>query len=141
MCNQLNLLETDYFGLEYVDEDNEVTFWLDLDKPLNRQVSLSLTEPTFYFCVKFYTPEPAQLEEEYTRFLFCLQIKKDLASGNLQCSDSSAALMASYIVQASCGDYSSEDYPNHTYLSSYRFVPHQNESFQKKVMDYHIKHM
>jgi hypothetical protein len=51
------------------------------------------------FCVKFYAPDPGQLEEEYTRYLFCLQIKRDLATGSLQCNDNTAALMASYIVQ------------------------------------------
>lgn len=51
------------------------------------------------FCVKFYTPDPAQLEEEYTRYLFCLQVKRDLAHGHMQCNDNTAALMASYIVQ------------------------------------------
>ena len=58
-----------------------------------------LQEPLLRFCVKFYTPDPAQIEEEYTRYLFSLQIKRDLATGSLQCNDNTAALMASYIVQ------------------------------------------
>lgn len=74
-------------------------YWLDLEKPINRQVGLSLVDPMLRFSVKFYTPDPAQLEEEFTRFLFCLQIKRDLANGILQCNDNTAALMASYIVQ------------------------------------------
>lgn len=74
-------------------------YWLDLEKPLCRQVGLSLIDPLLRFCVKFYTPDPAQLEEEFTRYLFCLQIKRDLAQGFLQCNDNTAALMASYIVQ------------------------------------------
>ena len=61
--------------------------------------STSLQEPLLRFCVKFYTPDPAQIEEEYTRYLFSLQIKRDLATGLLQCNDNTAALMASYIVQ------------------------------------------
>jgi len=72
---------------------------LDLEKPVCRQVGLSLIDPLLRFCVKFYTPDPAQLEEEFTRYLFCLQIKRDLAQGLLQCNDNTAALMASYIVQ------------------------------------------
>ena len=63
------------------------------------QVVLSQVEPVLRFCVKFYTPDPAQLEEEYTRYLFALQIKRDLAQGWLMCNDNTAALMASYIVQ------------------------------------------
>ena len=60
---------------------------------------LSQIEPVLRFCVKFYTPDPSQLEEEYTRYLYALQIKRDLAHGQLMCSANTAALMASYIVQ------------------------------------------
>lgn len=99
VCRQLNLLEADYFGLEYQDGPTGTKYWLDLEKPINRQVGLSLIDPMVRFCVKFYTPDPGQLEEEYTRYLFCLQIKRDLATGSLQCNDNTAALMASYVVQ------------------------------------------
>uniref|UniRef100_U5EY02 FERM, ARHGEF and pleckstrin domain-containing protein 1 n=1 Tax=Corethrella appendiculata TaxID=1370023 RepID=U5EY02_9DIPT len=141
VCRQLNLLEADYFGLEYQEAPSGTKYWLDLEKPLNRQVGLSLIEPTLRFCVKFYTPDPLQLEEEYTRYLFCLQVKRDLSTGSLQCNDNTAALMASYIVQASCGDYAVEDYPDHTYLSSYRFVPQQDNSMQRRIMENHKKHV
>ena len=74
-------------------------YWLDTEKQLNHQVGLSTHEPLLKFCVKFYTPDPSLIEEEYTRYLFGLQIKRDLAMGQLQCNDNTAALMASYIVQ------------------------------------------
>lgn len=48
--------------------------------------------------------------------------------------------MASYIVQAECGDYVSEDYPDHTYLSSYKFVPHQDHEMERRIMENHKKH-
>ena len=126
VCKQLHLLEADYFGLEYQEPNGTkvrsrrtrivkhfvltflysaltsgvwLQYWLDLEKPVCRQVGLSLIDPILRFCVKFYTPDPAQLEEEFTRYLFCLQIKRDLAQGLLQCNDNTAALMASYIVQ------------------------------------------
>ncbi|XP_012527358.1 FERM, ARHGEF and pleckstrin domain-containing protein 1 isoform X2 [Monomorium pharaonis] len=139
VCRQLHLLEADYFGLEYQDS-NFTKYWLDLEKPMCRQVGLSLIDPLLRFCVKFYTPDPAQLEEEFTRYLFCLQIKRDLAQGLLQCNDNTAALMASYIVQAECGDYVIEDYPDHTYLSTYKFVPHQDQEFERRIMENHKKH-
>ncbi|XP_055607522.1 FERM, ARHGEF and pleckstrin domain-containing protein 1-like isoform X2 [Uranotaenia lowii] len=141
VCRQLNLLEADYFGLEYQEAPSGTKYWLDLEKSLNRQVGLSLIEPMLRFCVKFYSPDPMQLEEEYTRYLFCLQVKRDLATGSLQCNDNTAALMASYIVQASCGDYAPEDYPDHTYLSSYRFVPQQDHNMQRRIMENHKKHI
>ncbi|XP_043513816.1 FERM, ARHGEF and pleckstrin domain-containing protein 1-like isoform X2 [Frieseomelitta varia] len=139
VCKQLHLLEADYFGLEY-QEPNGTKYWLDLEKPVCRQVGLSLIDPILRFCVKFYTPDPAQLEEEFTRYLFCLQIKRDLAQGLLQCNDNTAALMASYIVQAECGDYVIEDYPDHTYLSTYKFVPHQDQELERRIMENHKKH-
>ncbi|XP_018399174.1 PREDICTED: uncharacterized protein LOC108776923 [Cyphomyrmex costatus] len=139
VCKQLHLLEADYFGLEY-HEPNFTKYWLDLEKPVCRQVGLSLIDPLLRFCVKFYTPDPAQLEEEFTRYLFCLQIKRDLAQGLLQCNDNTAALMASYIVQAECGDYVIEDYPDHTYLSTYKFVPHQDHELERRIMENHKKH-
>lgn len=67
VCRQLNLLESDYFGLEYQEKTTQTKYWLDLEKSLNRQVGLSLVDPMLRFCVKFYTPDPSQLEEEYTR--------------------------------------------------------------------------
>ncbi|XP_012274330.1 FERM, ARHGEF and pleckstrin domain-containing protein 1 isoform X2 [Orussus abietinus] len=139
VCKQLHLLEADYFGLEY-QEPNGTKYWLDLEKPVCRQVGLSLVDPLLRFCVKFYTPDPAQLEEEFTRYLYCLQIKRDLAQGLLQCNDNTAALMASYIVQAECGDYVIEDYPDHTYLSTYKFVPHQDQELERRIMENHKKH-
>ncbi|XP_022239414.1 FERM, RhoGEF and pleckstrin domain-containing protein 2-like isoform X1 [Limulus polyphemus] len=138
-CKMLNLLEVDYFGLEYADSNN-TKYWLDQDKPMCRQLGLSLVNPVMYFRVKFYTPDPAHLEEEYTRYLFSLQIKQDLAQGALQCNDNTAALIASYIVQADCGDYSLDDYPDHTYLSSFKFVPHQDDELERKIMENHKKH-
>lgn len=80
-------------------------YWLDLEKPVCRQVGLTMVDPLLRFCVKFYTPDPGQLEEEFTRYLFCLQIKRDLAHGLLQCNDNTAALMASYIVQGKLNMY------------------------------------
>ncbi|KAK8745781.1 hypothetical protein OTU49_000005 [Cherax quadricarinatus] len=139
VCRQLNLLESDYFGLEYTDGNTR--YWLDLEKPMNRQVCLSQVEPVLRFCVKFYTPDPAQLEEEYTRYLFALQIKRDLAHGWLMCNDNTAALMASYIVQAECGDFVEEDYPDHRYLSLYKFVPSQDPELERKIMENHKKHV
>lgn len=140
VCQQVNLLEADYFGLEYAGPE-KVKYWLDMEKPMNRQLELSLTDPLLRFAVKFYAPDPAQLEEEFTRYLFCMQIKQDLSQGVLQCNDKTAALIASYLVQAECGDYVAEDYPDHTYLSSYKFVPHQDAELERRIMENHKKHV
>ena len=45
------------------------------------------------------------------------------------------------VILAECGDYVIEDYPDHTYLSSYKFVPHQDHELERKIMENHKKHM
>ncbi|VDO44550.1 unnamed protein product [Brugia timori] len=138
VCRHLNLLECDYFGLEFTDCYGN-RCWLDKDKPILRQITTTHSDARFYFIVKFYTPNPADLVEEYTRYLFALQIKRDLAMGELLCNENTAALLVSYIVQSDCGDFAAEDYPDDSYLSSARFIPNQNTEFQRKVMENHMK--
>jgi FERM/RhoGEF/pleckstrin domain protein 2 len=133
----LKLVESDYFGLEFIDQKGKKC-WLDYDKPVSKQVP---NNSLLIFCVKFYAPDPGQLEEEYTRYLFALQIKRDLAQGILICSDATASLLASYILQAECGDYldSYNNTPN--YFMNRKFFPHQNEDHELKILDYHKNHM
>lgn len=122
--------------MEFIDVyGNKV--WLDKEKSILRQVTSTQSDARFYFIVKFYTPNPADLEEEYTRFLISLQIRRDLAQGEFVCNENTAALLVAYIVQADCGDFSSEDYPDHTYLSPINFIPNQTVAFQIKVMENH----
>lgn len=34
-----------------------------------------------------------------------------------------------------------EDYPDHTYLSTYKFIPHQDAELERRIMENHKKHM
>ncbi|TKR81156.1 hypothetical protein L596_015080 [Steinernema carpocapsae] len=136
VCRYLNLLERDYFGLEFLDCYGN-RCWLDKEKTILRQITQTHSDAKFYFVVKFYTPNPSELEEEYTRYLLSLQIKRDLAMGEFICIENTAALMVSYLVQSECGDFSPDDYPDHSYLSSRNFVPNQTIPFQIKVMQNH----
>ncbi|CAF0775519.1 unnamed protein product, partial [Adineta ricciae] len=136
VCKYIELLEKDYFGLEYLDSHRNVC-WLELDKPILKQVS----ETKFSFCVKFYTPDPGQLEEEFTRYLFALQIKRDLALGTLLCSDNTAALLASYIVQAEIGDYLETYNNNPSYLNNRKYFPHQTAEHEIRIMNFHKNHL
>ncbi|CAF0740537.1 unnamed protein product [Rotaria sp. Silwood1] len=136
VCNYIDLLENDYFALEYLDSRRN-TCWLEMDKPVLKQV----TETKFSFCVKFYTPDPGQLEEEFTRYLFALQIKRDLHIGTLLCSDNTAALLASYIVQAEIGDYLESYNNNPSYLGGRKFFPHQTAEHEIRIMNFHKNHV
>ncbi len=73
--------------------------------------------------------------------MFALQVKRDLAQGVLICSDATAALLASYILQAEIGDYV-DSYNNSTsYFINRKFFPHQNEDHDLKILDYHKNHV
>jgi len=108
--------------------------WLDYDRPVSKQVQ---TNSRLLFSVKFYTPDPGQLEEEYTRYLYALQVKRDLGEGLLLCSDATASLLASYILQAEMGDY----VDNFDYFAGKKFFPHQNDEHHGKILDYYKNHM
>ncbi|CAM9144444.1 unnamed protein product, partial [Lampetra planeri] len=59
---------------------------------------------SFKMSVKFFPPDPGQLFDELTRYLFVLQVRRDLSHGRLPCSDTSRALLLSYLLQAEVGD-------------------------------------
>uniref|UniRef100_A0AC35UG53 Moesin/ezrin/radixin homolog 1 n=1 Tax=Rhabditophanes sp. KR3021 TaxID=114890 RepID=A0AC35UG53_9BILA len=136
VCRHLNLIESDYFGLEFVDCYGN-RCWLDKDKSILRQITTTHSDARFYFIVKFYPPSSTDIEEEYTRYLVSLQIRRDLGRGELLCNENTAALLISYYVQSDCGDFSEIDYPDHSYLSAMSFIPKQTPSFQIKVMENH----
>lgn len=77
--------------------------WLDPNKPFRKQwnaVRLSGDiSPVLIFRVKFYITDPSRLCEEYTRYQFYLQIKRDIFQGKLPVALNTACLLASYTVQ------------------------------------------
>ncbi|XP_008945374.1 PREDICTED: FERM, RhoGEF and pleckstrin domain-containing protein 2-like, partial [Merops nubicus] len=93
----LNLMESDYFGIEF---QNIQSYWIWLEpmKPVIKQLRRPKTT-MLRLAVKFFPPDPGQLQEEYTRYLFALQIKRDLAEERLTCSDNTAALLVSHLLQ------------------------------------------
>ncbi|CAH8567835.1 unnamed protein product [Dicrocoelium dendriticum] len=131
VVEHLKLVEYDYFDLEYINKDGH-TFWLDHMKPLRKQHTVH-KDYVYTFAVKFYTPHPNLMEDEFTRCLFALQIRKDLQSGRLTCSENTAALLSAFIVQSHIGDFLEDIYLNHSYLSSFQLLPTTTTNFLKKV--------
>ncbi|XP_041751450.2 band 4.1-like protein 3b isoform X7 [Coregonus clupeaformis] len=131
VCDHLNLLETDYFGITYRDVENQKN-WLDPNKELKKQIR---TGPwNFAFSVKFYPPDPAQLSEDITRYYLCLQLRDDMVSGRLPCSFATHTILGSYTVQSELGDYDPEETE---YNSELRFAPNHTKELEDKVMDLH----
>ncbi|XP_054943483.1 band 4.1-like protein 2 isoform X4 [Physeter macrocephalus] len=136
VCEHLNLLEKDYFGLVF-QENPEQKNWLDPAKEMKRQ--LRNLPWLFSFNVKFYPPDPSQLTEDITRYFLCLQLREDIASGRLPCSFVTHALLGSYTLQAELGDYDPEDHGSHD-LSDFQFAPTQTKELEEKVAELHKTH-
>ncbi|XP_067118975.1 protein 4.1-like isoform X2 [Centruroides vittatus] len=136
ICDHLNLLEKDYFGLSYIDTDN-CRSWLNNEKRISKQVKS--TPWVFQFEVKFYPPDPSQLQEDITRYQLCLQVRSDILIGKLPCSFVTHALLGSFLVQAELGDYEYEEHGTN-YLSNFHFAPNQTAELEEKVMELHKQH-
>jgi len=87
-----------------------------------------------------------------------LQIKRDLGIGTLLCSDNTAALLASYIVQgrelffiffyflnieilAEIGDYLESYNNNSSYLNNRKYFPHQTIDHEIRIINFHKNHL
>ncbi|XP_017650828.1 band 4.1-like protein 2 isoform X8 [Nannospalax galili] len=136
VCEHLNLLEKDYFGLLF-QENPEQKNWLDPAKEIKRQ--LRNLPWLFTFNVKFYPPDPSQLTEDITRYFLCLQLRQDIASGRLPCSFVTHALLGSYTLQAELGDYDPEEHGSID-LSDFQFAPTQTKELEEKVAELHKTH-
>ncbi|XP_043477923.1 band 4.1-like protein 4 isoform X2 [Leptopilina heterotoma] len=136
----LNLLETAYFGLRYLDNENQ-TQWLDPSKKISKQLKFqkgdhSLDVHTLYFGVKFYAADPCKLIEEITRYQFFLQVKQDILQGRLPVSFDLAAELGAYVVQSELGDY---DPRRHSigYVTEFRFLANQTSELETRIVELH----
>ncbi|XP_065820262.1 band 4.1-like protein 2 isoform X12 [Labrus bergylta] len=137
VCEHLNLLEKDYFGLSYTDS-HEQKCWLDPTKEIKRQIRSNNWQ--FAFNVKFYPPDPSLLTEDITRYLLCLQLREDVATGRLPCSFVTHALLGSYTLQAEFGDYEPDQPRPLDYINQRTFAPNQNKEMEEKILELHKSH-
>uniref|UniRef100_A0A672Z729 FERM domain-containing protein n=1 Tax=Sphaeramia orbicularis TaxID=375764 RepID=A0A672Z729_9TELE len=131
-----NLIESDYFGLEFQNMQMNWV-WIEPTKLIVKQVRRP-ANTLFRLSVKFFPPDPGQLQEEYTRYLFSLQMKRDLMEGKLICTENTAALLASHFVQSEIGDY--DDAADREYLKMNMLLPYQ-EKVQERIMELHRRHL
>ncbi|XP_071811494.1 tyrosine-protein phosphatase non-receptor type 4-like isoform X1 [Apostichopus japonicus] len=132
----LDLVESDYFGLKIVEGEGSLETqrqWLDPRKSIRKQLKGSAF---FLFQVKFFVSEPEKLLEDYTRYQYVLQLKKDILEDRLQCTFNVGTKLASYLVQGRLGDFDAQEHLC-GYLDSYVFVPNQTEEFTKEVVRLH----
>ncbi|KAL2308128.1 hypothetical protein Nmel_001130, partial [Mimus melanotis] len=84
---------------------------------------------TLHFRIKYYSSEPNNLHEEFTRYLFVLQLRQDILSGKLKCPYETAVELAALCLQAELGEC---EHPEHTpeLVSEFRFAPNQTEAME-----------
>ncbi|XP_043539449.1 band 4.1-like protein 2 isoform X12 [Chiloscyllium plagiosum] len=136
VCEQINLLERDYFGLTFRDAADEKN-WLDPAKEIKKQIRNCPWQ--FSFNVKFYPPDPSQLTEDITRYYLCLQLRQDIVSGRLPCSFVTHALLGSCTLQAELGDYDADEHKT-DYVSELQFAPRQTKELEEKICELHKTH-
>uniref|UniRef100_A0A673XM56 Erythrocyte membrane protein band 4.1 like 5 n=1 Tax=Salmo trutta TaxID=8032 RepID=A0A673XM56_SALTR len=120
----LDIVEKDYFGLRFMDSA-QVPHWLDITKSIKKQVKIG---PPYclHMRVKFYSSEPNNLHEEVTRYLFVLQLKQDLLSGNTQ--------YVTCCVPAELGDCDPAEHALDM-VSEFRFMPEQTEAMELAIFN------
>ncbi|XP_054082149.1 band 4.1-like protein 4A isoform X5 [Zeugodacus cucurbitae] len=132
---RLNLIETSYFGIRYIDEENQ-THWLDPASRISRQLKPKSDPYDLYFGVKFYAADPCKLLEEITRYQLFLQVKQDVLQGRLPVAFELAAELGAFVVQSELGDY---DQRRHSkgYVSEFRLLPNQSSELETRVAELH----
>lgn len=138
ICDELNVLEKDYFSLSYRDKE-DIRFWINHEKKVGQQVKG--VPWIFQFEIKFYPPDPAQLQEDLTRYQLCLQVRRDIMTNKLPCSFVTHAMLGSYVVQAELGDYDPNEHgAGIEYIRDVSFAPNQTEELLEKIAELHRTH-
>uniref|UniRef100_H3CC68 FERM, ARHGEF and pleckstrin domain-containing protein 2 n=1 Tax=Tetraodon nigroviridis TaxID=99883 RepID=H3CC68_TETNG len=125
-----NLIESDYFGLEF---QNILMNWVCKEA----FVFTHTHTHTCTFIFDCWHVNRTYLTETNKRYLFSLQMKRDLMEGRLICTENTGALLVSHLVQAEMGDY--DDVADRDFLRMHKFLPYQ-EKVQERIMELHCRH-
>ncbi|XP_074078761.1 tyrosine-protein phosphatase non-receptor type 14 isoform X2 [Macrotis lagotis] len=120
VAQRLELRETHYFGLWFLSKSQQAR-WVELEKPLKKQLDKFANEPLLFFGVMFYVPNVSQLQQEATRYQYYLQVKKDVLDGRLGSTLEQGVRLAGLAVQADFGDYS--QFESQDFLREYVLFP------------------
>ena len=118
IAQRIHLNEIYYFGLQYVNKKLQFR-WLDLDRPVKKQLDKSGHSPLLYFRVMFYVADVQALRDNSTRYQYYLQLKLSVIDGKLPCSDKQAVLLGAYSLQAEFGNH---DPTKHTLESLHDYI-------------------
>lgn len=133
-------IEQDYFGLRMNNgkeaDLHEPIQWLDLTRTLSSQSKKRLLE--LDFCVQYYPIHPERLFDEYTRYLFFLQIREDLFLERLRCTHEAKVMLLAYTAQSVLGNYDSNVH-KHGYIADLPLLPRMSEDQLNSVFLRHVE--
>lgn len=137
ICECVDLVEKEYFGLVYSLSEDGTRQWLDLTKPVEK----FLKSPFILSCeVKFYPRDPDLVQDALTQNYMYRQAKKDLLNSRIEASFSTYALLGSFMVQHEYGDFNENSV---NYIKKIPFAPigyPDMEMIRNKVIQLHPLH-
>lgn len=110
VCQRAALQQNEFFGLRYLPKgatDESEMRWVDLDRPLNRQLEKhAANTKVLYLRIMYYVISGVSLiTDETTRNYYFLQLKQDIIEGRISCDPKQAVILANYSRQAEYGNY------------------------------------
>lgn len=110
VCQRLSINQSEFFGLRYVVKGSEDDMrWVDLERPLSRQLEKHAASPKLYLRIMYYVISGVtSITDEVTRNYYFLQLKSDVVEGRISCDSKQAVALAIYCRQAQYDSYQSE---------------------------------
>ncbi|XP_053604345.1 tyrosine-protein phosphatase non-receptor type 14 [Plodia interpunctella] len=124
VCQRQAINQPEFFGLRYLNRNCQPR-WVQLERPLKRQLDKYASAHQLYLRVMYYVISGTSLiTDEVTRYHYFLQLKNDLIEGRISCDCQQAVILASYSRQA---EYGNHDRERHTveYLKNLLTFPKQ----------------
>ncbi|XP_014212542.1 tyrosine-protein phosphatase non-receptor type 14 [Copidosoma floridanum] len=123
ITQRLGLGQPEFFGLCYVCRHGTPSpRWVDMDKPLKKQLEKDAKSFNLYLRVMFYIGDVQFIQDEMTRYHYYLQLKSDILEDRIHCNVRQATVLASYSMQAEFGNYDAERH-RAEFLQQYTFFP------------------
>lgn len=103
VAQRLELCETHFFGLWFVGK-NQQARWVELEKPLRKQLDKFSVDPMLYFGVMFYVPNVSCLNQSVTRYQYYLQLRKNVYDAQVHCTVEQYIRLAAVAIQVELKD-------------------------------------
>ena len=106
-----DLQEKEFFSVYYIDTSGSKIF-LNPFKQIRKQLPNISGRTTWdlFFGVQFYATEISMLADEMTRYLYVLQMCRDIKEKRIKADNSTKIQLVGLLVQANCGDYDPEEH-------------------------------